>query len=174
MSDVIVMSDGDVRTKPLSLEEMRAEWRAAQDEMIQMHAEMAQIADALWPDEHSERPADLDAEGATGAQLVAGIRSLQELSDRQAAEIERWRQRHADVEEQLQSAIEQARDDAGPELTALDRADIRAELTERVAHCERLASDCEHSLPDYARQSAASWRARAQRIRQLISFLRVP
>lgn len=80
----------------LSLDEMRVEWRATQDEMIEIAAEQLLIAEALWPEGDSERPDDLHDAGVTGARLVAGVVSLHEYCGRLLAENEALRARLAD------------------------------------------------------------------------------
>lgn len=71
---------GDLIVARMSPEELRAEWRATQDEMIAMAAGQLELAEALWPDGESERP-DLE-DGVTSAQLIAGVKSLHEICDR--------------------------------------------------------------------------------------------
>jgi len=57
----------------------------------------------------------------------------------------------------------------GP-LTALDRADMRRELEESAEHYECMAVACE-GLRGNGSVAAASWRARALRLRQLVALL---
>ena len=77
----------------MSLAELRSEWRAQEDVLIAHDADLARIADAVWPDEDSERPADL--EEVTADALIAGINSLHDLLNRLYAENELLRQRPA-------------------------------------------------------------------------------
>lgn len=76
--------------EPLTLEEMRAEWRAQEMDLIDMCAEQMEIAEALWP-EGGEGPEHWRDAGVSGAELVAGVKSLHEYSDRLVEENERLR-----------------------------------------------------------------------------------
>jgi hypothetical protein len=81
----------------LTMDELLAECRSKENSLIEISAEMMQIAEALWPEGDSERPADMHDAGVTGAELVAGVQSLWEYVDRVMEENTRLREELAKV-----------------------------------------------------------------------------
>lgn len=77
--------------EPITLDEMRAEWRAAQDDMIAMSADQLRIAETLFGDS-GEAPPDWRHVGVTADELVSGVRSLHELTGRVFDENDRLRE----------------------------------------------------------------------------------
>ena len=76
---------------PLTAEELRAECHAKEDALLDYERATDAIASALWP-EGSEAPESYRRFGEYEAsELVAGFRSLHELTDRLIAENDRLR-----------------------------------------------------------------------------------
>jgi hypothetical protein len=68
--------------RPLYHEELLAELRAKENDLIEEAAGLMLIAEALWPAGDSERPAWLDEGGVCADDIVQGIASLHEFCDR--------------------------------------------------------------------------------------------
>lgn len=77
----------------MSHDEVLAECRAKENDLIDAAADLLQIAEALWPAGESERPADMEDAGVTADQVVAGIKSLHEYCERVLVENDRLRER---------------------------------------------------------------------------------
>ena len=82
--------------------ELEHEWREQENTLMELCDEMQLVGETLWPDE-AERPDGFEVEGATGAQLAAGITSLHEL-------VERLYDENASLRAQLAEAREACRE----------------------------------------------------------------
>ena len=76
---------------PLSREEMLAEMRGKERSLIELERQLADVAGVVWPEgSPNEAPQLYRALGDfTVDELIAGVKSLHELTDRMVGEVER-------------------------------------------------------------------------------------
>jgi hypothetical protein len=77
---------------PLTFGELVHELRAKENALLDLEQDLFSIAKAVWPDGCTEAPQDFaELEQFEVSEVVAGIRSLHELTERLMAENERLR-----------------------------------------------------------------------------------
>lgn len=87
----------------MSLEELREEWRQQENDLMRLGNLVDDVAHAVFDEYAGELPVPAEdfferEDRASAPELVAAIKSLHELSDRQVAENEALRARIAELE----------------------------------------------------------------------------
>jgi hypothetical protein len=89
MDNIIPMR---LKLKPLSMEELLLECRAKERALLDLEQDLYAIAKAVWPDGCAEAPEGFcELEQFEVSEVLAGIRSLHELTERLMSENDQLR-----------------------------------------------------------------------------------